>query len=167
MIKNKGQLRVMSGLDEDDYEEGIPDMDEQTLIRSKVSYEENEVALRQKAFTKILNQVGENFKKEQKVGFDTGADIKEVITKFDPKKIKIRRAFSLSNFGEEEDWVCVTEEDQQDQTLRNNPEKVGDIKGLDEKRRYSFPLSPKKKVDFIGMPDTELFANQIEDIKEA
>ena len=59
-----------------------------------------------------MNQVGENFKKEQKVGFDTGADIKEVITKFDPKKIKIRRAFSLSNFGEEEDWVCVTEEDQ-------------------------------------------------------
>ena len=104
MIKNKGQLRVMSGLDEDDYEEGIPDMDEQTLIRSKVSYEENEVALRQKAFTRILHQVGENFKKEQKVGVDTGADIKQVITKFDPKRIKIRRAFSLSNLDEEDDW---------------------------------------------------------------
>ena len=56
----KGQFRVMSGLDEDDYEEGIPDMDEQTLIRSKVKYEENEVALRQKAFAKILSQVDQN-----------------------------------------------------------------------------------------------------------
>ena len=44
--QGKGQIKVMSGLDEDDYEEGIPDMDEQTLIRSKIKYEENEVALR-------------------------------------------------------------------------------------------------------------------------
>ena len=51
----------MGGLDEDDYEEGIPDMDEQTLIRSRVKYEENEIALRQKALSKILSQVGGDF----------------------------------------------------------------------------------------------------------
>ena len=38
------------------------------------------------------------------MGVDTGADIREVITKFDPKRIKIRRAFSLSNLDEEDDW---------------------------------------------------------------
>ena len=42
MIKpNKGQVKVMGGMDEpeDDYEEGIPEMDEATLIRSKIKTE--------------------------------------------------------------------------------------------------------------------------------
>ena len=42
MIKpNKGQIKVMGGMDdmEDDYEEGIPEIDEDTLIRSKIKTE--------------------------------------------------------------------------------------------------------------------------------
>ncbi len=47
MIKpNQGQARVMGGLDEDDYHEGIPDIDENTLIRSKIKTEELEINLR-------------------------------------------------------------------------------------------------------------------------
>jgi hypothetical protein len=82
-IKKSGQLRVMSGLDEDDYEEGIPDMDETTLIRSKVKYEDAEVALRQKALAKILNQVGINNDKAKISGLDIGGDIAPCMTKFD------------------------------------------------------------------------------------
>ena len=49
MIKpNKtGQVRVMGGMDEeDDYEEGIPEVDEDTLIRSKIKTEQLEIGLR-------------------------------------------------------------------------------------------------------------------------
>ena len=49
MIKpNKGQVKVMGGMDEpeDDYEEGIPEMDEATLIRSKIKTEQLEIGLR-------------------------------------------------------------------------------------------------------------------------
>ena len=35
------------------------------------------------------------------------------------------------------------------------------------KRRYSFPLSPKRLVQVVAAPATDFFANQIEDIKEA
>lgn len=57
--KKKGsQIRVMGGLDEDDYEEGIPDIDEDTLIRSKIKTEQLEIGLRQQALARILNQVG-------------------------------------------------------------------------------------------------------------
>ena len=61
MIKpnSKGgkQVRVMGGLDDDDYEEGIPDLDEDTLVRSKIKTEQHEIGLRQKALARILNQV--------------------------------------------------------------------------------------------------------------
>ena len=44
---SKGQVRVMGGIDdEDDYEEGIPDIDEDTLIRSKIKTEQLEIGLR-------------------------------------------------------------------------------------------------------------------------
>ena len=94
----------MSGLDEDDYEEGIPDMDETTLIRSKVKYEDAEVALRQKALAKILSQVGANNEKAKVSGLDIGGDIAPCMTKFDQQRIKLRRAFSLSNIDEDESW---------------------------------------------------------------
>ena len=59
MIKpNKGQVRVMGVMDDDDYEEGIPDIDEDTLIRSKIKTEQLEISLRQQALARILNQVG-------------------------------------------------------------------------------------------------------------
>ena len=61
MIKpNKGQIKVMGGMDdmEDDYEEGIPEIDEDTLIRSKIKTEQLEIGLRQQALARILHQVG-------------------------------------------------------------------------------------------------------------
>ena len=47
--------------DDDDYEEGIPDFENETLIRSKLKHEEFETELRRKALSKILNQVGVTF----------------------------------------------------------------------------------------------------------
>lgn len=41
--------------EEDDYEEGIPDFEEETLIRSKAKTQDFETELRRKAFVKILN----------------------------------------------------------------------------------------------------------------
>lgn len=40
-------IRVMAGVDDDSYEEGIPDMDENTLVRSRLKVEEHEIKLRQ------------------------------------------------------------------------------------------------------------------------
>jgi hypothetical protein len=40
--------------DSNDYEEGIPDIDEKTLVRSKEQYEEREINLRKMALNKIL-----------------------------------------------------------------------------------------------------------------
>jgi len=40
---------------------GMIDVDESTLIRSKVVDDEYEIFLRKKAFVSILNQVGKNF----------------------------------------------------------------------------------------------------------
>lgn len=37
---NVAQLKVMGAMEDSDYEEGIPDMDEDTLIRSKYKTEE-------------------------------------------------------------------------------------------------------------------------------
>ena len=59
MIKpnSKGkQFRVMGGIEEDDdYQAGIPDIDEDTLIRSKIKTEQLEIGLRQQALARILN----------------------------------------------------------------------------------------------------------------
>ena len=58
MIKpNQGQVKVMAGFEdpEDDYEEGIPDVDEDTLIRSKIKTEQLEIGLRQQALARILH----------------------------------------------------------------------------------------------------------------
>ena len=43
-------------------------------------------------------------------GLDIGGDIDICMTKFDPQRIKIRRAFSLSNVGEEDSWICEESE---------------------------------------------------------
>ena len=41
--------------DDEDYEQGIPDFEEHTLIRSKLKTEELEIELRRRALAKILN----------------------------------------------------------------------------------------------------------------
>ena len=48
-------MAVMGVDDDDDYEEGIPDFENETLIRSKLKHEEFETELRRKALSKILN----------------------------------------------------------------------------------------------------------------
>jgi hypothetical protein len=55
-------LRVKSGFDgeDSDYEEGIPEIDEKTLIRSKEIHEAKEINLRKIALNKLLVQVGSN-----------------------------------------------------------------------------------------------------------
>lgn len=46
--KGSKQFRVMGGIeDDDDYQAGIPDIDEDTLIRSKIKTETLEIGLRQ------------------------------------------------------------------------------------------------------------------------
>ena len=77
MIKNKAPVRVMGFQDEDDhYDEGVPDIDEDTLIRSKIKTEQLEIGLRQKALARILNQVGNH-------PTEKGVDIQDCLTKFD------------------------------------------------------------------------------------
>lgn len=39
-------------------------------------------------------------------GLDIDSNIDVCMTKFDPDRIKLRRAFSLSNIGEEESWIA-------------------------------------------------------------
>jgi hypothetical protein len=73
-------MRVKSGYDEEDsdYEEGIPEVDEQTLIRSKLDHEAKEIHLRKIALNKLLVQVNQN-----QNGVDIGAGLENCLTKFD------------------------------------------------------------------------------------
>jgi len=66
--KARKEIKVMSVAggqddylnDDDDYEEGIPDVDEMHFIRSKEEYQRREVQLRMTAFSKILKSVTKN-----------------------------------------------------------------------------------------------------------
>lgn len=57
--RRKGEVKVKSAfdLDSDDYDEGVPDVDEDMMIRSKEAQFSSEVRLRSLAFTKIIQQV--------------------------------------------------------------------------------------------------------------
>ena len=103
MIKNKAApVRVMAFQDDDDhYDEGVPDIDEDTLIRSKIKTEQLEIGLRQKALARILNKVGKH-------PTEKGVDIKDCLTKFDQERIKMRRCFS-EHSGEENDHSWIAE----------------------------------------------------------
>ena len=150
-------------LDDDDYQEGIPDMDEDTLIRSKVKTEQLEIGLRQKALARILNQVGGH-------PTEKGVDIKDCLTKFDPDRIRMRRAFSMSSMDSDKSWVA--EGDTPDDKLEAQTagktlvqDKYGNFEDNEPRaRRYSFPLSPTR---LTNLPNTLVFERQIEDIKQA
>jgi len=88
---------------------GMVDVDENTLIRGKVVDDEYEIFLRKKAFVSILNQVNKNYFQAQKKGIDLGGKIDQVMTKFDEKKLKLRRAFSMEDIKEEESWYISSE----------------------------------------------------------
>lgn len=95
----------MGGIDEeDDYEEGIPEVDEDTLIRSKIKTEQLEIGLRQQALARILSQVGSH-------PTEKGVDIQDCLTKFDPERIKLRRCFSLSDIDSDESWEADGDDD--------------------------------------------------------
>jgi hypothetical protein len=51
------ELKVRGGLmdDDDDYDQGVPEMNEMTLIRSRAEFEEVEINMRKQALVKILN----------------------------------------------------------------------------------------------------------------
>ena len=46
-------------------------------------------------------------------------------------------------------------------------EKAEDEEDEEPRRRYSFPLTPKRLIEISEMPATDIFTTQIEDIKEA
>lgn len=109
------------GVDEDDdYEQGVPDVDEENFIRTKAKYQDQEVELRRKAFVKILNQVGVSLEPTQKVQSHREQDenLNLCVTKFDKDELKFRRAFSFDgdSCGS---WVAEgsDEEDNKDQTM--------------------------------------------------
>ena len=86
---------------------GMVDVDETTLIRSKMIDDDYEIQLRKRALAQILNQVGKNFFKAKDDGIHLGKDLDKVMSKWDEEKLKLRRAFSLEEIKEEDDsWVA-------------------------------------------------------------
>jgi hypothetical protein len=113
---------------------GLIDMDESTLIRSKVVDDDYEIQLRKRALVSILGQVGSNFLNCQKKGVDLGGHIDYCMTKFDEEKLKLRRAFSMEEIKEEESWMASDEADEDSDAEEGR------------QRRYSFPLTPRTMV---------------------
>lgn len=106
MIKPKGGLRptaVKGEYEEESYEDSdLPEMDENTLIRSKLDKEEIEIGYRQRALYDILTQVGNNFLNENKGGrdqFDINSKLDNCLSKYDKNYKKVTIA-SLSNLDE-------------------------------------------------------------------
>ena len=164
MIKpNKaGQVKVMGVAEDDDYDQGIPDIDEDTLIRSKIKTEQLEIGLRQQALSRILNQVGGH-------PTEKGVDLTDCMTKFDPERIKKRRCFSLSGIDSDESWVAEgPDPDEGSAALAadsRTPFGYGDLDRDEPRaRRYSFPLSPPRQKN---LPNAMVFETAIADIKEA
>jgi hypothetical protein len=124
--------------DSNDYEEGIPDIDEKTLVRSKEQYEEREINLRKMALNKILVQVGSNCK-----GVDIGAGLENCMTKFDKSKLKYRRAFSMSPICE-----GVDQANPWDEAYGSENASMGEYC---RERRYSWPLN-KGQIDSVPNP---------------
>jgi hypothetical protein len=57
-LKTKNnELKVRGGFmdDDDDYDAGVPEINEMTLIRSRAEFEEVEINMRKQALVKILN----------------------------------------------------------------------------------------------------------------
>mmetsp|Transcript_43828 Transcript_43828/g.42325 ORF Transcript_43828/g.42325 Transcript_43828/m.42325 type:complete len:159 (+) Transcript_43828:2878-3354(+) len=129
---------------------GLIDMDESTLIRSKVADDDYEVQLRKRALFSILDQVGKNFFQCQEKGTDLGGNLDHCMTKFDEEKVKLRRAFSLEAIKEEDSWVVSDNE--QDQESEEE----------DRQRRYSYPLTPRT----MGEVRNPQFQQTLQDIKQ-
>ena len=79
-------------------------------------------------------------------------NIKECMTKFDPDRIKERRAFSLSSINSDNSWVAEGE-------ISENEESYEDPYARG--RRYSFPLTPTRQKN---LPHSNPFQVQVKDI---
>ena len=151
--QRKRELKVKSGIDmeSDDYEEGIPDVDETVMLRSKEEYHMKEIKLRAVAFTKIIKQVQLNCE------VSDDYNLRECMTKFEPEYLKVRRAFSMrarTNCLEEGEDVWSDVSSVKDQTI--------DAPVLEApKRRHSWPLLKPVPAD------EEKFMRQIADIRDA
>lgn len=158
------ELRVKSAFDGDDsdYEEGIPEVDEDTLVRTREEHEQKEVNLRKIALSQLLKQVSTN-----QNGVDIGGGLENCISKFDPKYLKYRRAFSMSgraNCAQNEDWQ--SDEDAYSIAIEDEDDPVDPnfafMFEYQRERRYSWPVIPK---DTIPYDDT--FKRQLDEIKGA
>lgn len=129
-------MRVMGVDEEDDYEQGIPDFEEETLIRSKAKTLDFETELRRKALVKILNQVGATIEPQPSHRAPLDETITACITKFNEQDLRYRRAFSLSNVSEGS-WLAEGDEDPKECT------RVEESSEHEPRRRYSYPLSPR------------------------
>jgi hypothetical protein len=145
--KSNKEMRVKSGYDgsDSDYEEGIPEIDERTLIRSKEEHEAKEINLRKIALNKLLVQVGSN-----QNGVDIGAGLENCLTKFDKKYLRYRRAFSMDgrmNPPYTADWDCSDAEASQEDEWEIMFE-------YQRERRYSWLVLAKELED---LPNPEFY----------
>ena len=116
------------------------------------------MALRKKALTAILQQVGENFFTSQKKGVDIGGEISKVFSKFDKNQLKLRRAFSLEDLSAEPtNGTDGTVEDEE------SDESAFSMRGAALVRRHSFPMLGGIEDD-VADP---FFREQLDKIKEA
>eukprot|EP00352_Strombidinopsis_acuminata_P002525 CAMPEP_0176381656 /NCGR_PEP_ID=MMETSP0126-20121128/32057_1 /TAXON_ID=141414 ORGANISM="Strombidinopsis acuminatum, Strain SPMC142" /NCGR_SAMPLE_ID=MMETSP0126 /ASSEMBLY_ACC=CAM_ASM_000229 /LENGTH=156 /DNA_ID=CAMNT_0017745613 /DNA_START=727 /DNA_END=1194 /DNA_ORIENTATION=- len=106
MIKPKGGMRptAVKGdfMEESCEDSDLPEMDENTLVRSKLDKEEIEIGYRQRALFDILKQVGNNFLNENKLGrdqFDINSKLDNCLSKYDKNYKKVTIA-SLSNMDD-------------------------------------------------------------------
>jgi hypothetical protein len=137
------------------------DVDESTLIRSRVIDDDYEIQLRKRALVQILDQVGKNYFDGVDKGVHLGTDLDKCMSKFDEDKLKLRRAFSLEEIKEEGDsWVAsgdekITLSDESDQD-----EYMSDAGNEGKnRRRHSFPLSPRSRKE---VPDPNFRAQIVE-----
>jgi hypothetical protein len=86
------EIKVKAGIemDSDDYEEGIPEVDEMDLIRTRERFHQREINLRQAAFCSIVKRVQNNIRN----GVDESV-FEPLMTKFDPDYTRHRRAYSM------------------------------------------------------------------------
>ena len=112
MSGDEQYIRIKPKIGDNTMVRGMVDIDESTLIRSKMIDEDYEIQLRKRALAQILNQVGKNFFKAKDDGVHLGKDLDKVMSKFDEEYIKRRRAFSLEEIREEgeESWVASGDE---------------------------------------------------------
>lgn len=118
--------------EDDDYEEGVPEVDEEQMIRSREQHHQLEVGLRQQAFTKIIKQVQQNMIR----GVDE-CELSKVMTKFDQLEIAVRPAFSMGAKEHVSDGSWFAEGDD---VNSGTTQWADEVKMFIRERRYSWPL---------------------------